>query len=65
MIGNEGVVIGIKGRDREYTSLVDSQETRRLVKRPVHLLLMEGILGNKRVLDIQGGRALKRMQRGS
>lgn len=64
-MGKEGVVIGIKGRNKVYTSLGGGHETGRLVKRPVHLLLMEGILGSKWVLDIQEGRALKRMQRGS
>lgn len=45
-MGKEGVVAGIKGRNRVHTSLGGGHETRRLVKRPVHLLLMEGILGS-------------------
>lgn len=61
MMGKEGVVSGIKGRNRVHTGLGGGHETRRLVTRPIHLLLMEGILGSKWVLDIQGGKALERM----
>lgn len=60
-MGKKDVVIGIKRRNRVYTSLGGGHETKRLVKRSVHLLVMEKILGSKWVLDIQRGRVLKRI----
>ena len=57
MMGKEAAVIGIKEsnlqmRSRVCNCLGSGHETGRLVRRPVHLLQKEGVLGSKQVLDI-------------
>lgn len=46
----------VQMRNRVCNSLGSGHEIGRLRRRSVHLLLTEGVLGNRQVLDIQGGR---------